>query len=143
MTVNDSLPQQRRPRTPGEVIETEFLEPSGRTQIELARALGMGRVRLNEILRGRRAVTVDTALRLERVLGPSAQLWLNLQQRLDLWDLRRRRALQRQLALLEPLHYGTPTRRTFHPRNKFAQSGGPWHARDLDDGTRDLPKSRL
>lgn len=81
-----SLPSHRRPTTPGEIIQEEFLTPLRLTQQQLADAMHVDRVRVNNIINGRRAVTPDTALRLEKVLGPSAQFWLNLQQHVDLWD---------------------------------------------------------
>ena len=55
------LPRNRRPTPPGEILRYEFLEPLGLSQKQLAEALGITRVRLNEILRGKRAVTPDSA----------------------------------------------------------------------------------
>jgi addiction module HigA family antidote len=63
----------------------EFVIPLGVTQNELAERLGISRVRLSEILRQQRSITPDTALRLERVLGMSADFWLSLQMKWDLW----------------------------------------------------------
>jgi len=63
----------------------EFLRPLGISQSEFARRLGVSYPRLNEIVRGRRSVTPDTALRLAQVLGMSAEFWLGLQQDWDLW----------------------------------------------------------
>jgi antitoxin HigA-1 len=63
----------------------EFIKPLDLTQTELARCLGVSYPRLNEIIKGRRSVTPDTALRLSRVLGMSADFWLGLQQDWDLW----------------------------------------------------------
>jgi addiction module HigA family antidote len=63
----------------------EFVKPLKLTQTELAANLGVSYPRLNEIVKGRRSVTPDTALRLARVLGTSAELWLGLQQDWDLW----------------------------------------------------------
>jgi len=63
----------------------EFVKPLEITQTELARRLGVSYPRLNEIIKGRRSVTPDTALRLSRVLGMSADFWLGLQQDWDLW----------------------------------------------------------
>jgi len=63
----------------------EFVVPLGLTQAELARRLGVSYPRLNEIVKGKRSVTPDTALRLSRVLGMSAEFWLGLQQDWDLW----------------------------------------------------------
>jgi addiction module HigA family antidote len=63
----------------------EFVKPLDMTQTELASRLGVSYPRLNEIIKGRRSVTPDTALRLSRVLGMSADFWLGLQQDWDLW----------------------------------------------------------
>jgi len=63
----------------------EFVKPLGLTQAELARRLGVSYPRLNEIIKGRRSVTPDTALRLSHVLGMPADFWLGLQQDWDLW----------------------------------------------------------
>jgi len=63
----------------------EFVKPLEITQTELARRLDVSYPRLNEIIKGRRSVTPDTALRLARVLGMSADFWLGLQQDWDLW----------------------------------------------------------
>jgi len=74
-----------RPPHPGETIREDYLAPLGMSVNQLARALGVGAARLNEIVRGRRGVTADTALRLARCFGTSAEFWLNLQ---TLYDLR-------------------------------------------------------
>jgi addiction module HigA family antidote len=63
----------------------EFLKPLGLTQVEFAARLGVSFPRLNEVINGRRGVTPDTALRLARVTGMSADFWLGLQQDWDLW----------------------------------------------------------
>jgi addiction module HigA family antidote len=67
------------------VLLEEFLKPLGISQSAFAIRLGVSFPRLNEIVRGKRAVTPDTALRLARVLGMSAEFWLGLQQDWDLW----------------------------------------------------------
>jgi len=64
----------------------EFIKPYNVTQTELARRLGVSYPRLNEIVHGKRSVTPDTALRLERAFGMEAQFWLNLQQAWDLYQ---------------------------------------------------------
>ncbi len=69
---------------PGEILAEEFLVPFGLTQYALARDTGMPPRRINEIVHGTRAVTADTALRLSRFFGNSAQFWMNLQTRYDL-----------------------------------------------------------
>jgi addiction module HigA family antidote len=79
------LPRNRPPTHPGEMLFEEFVKPLEMTQAELSRRLGVSYPRLNEIIKGRRSVTPDTALRLSRVLGMSADFWLGLQQDWDLW----------------------------------------------------------
>ena len=83
--VERRLPTHRPPTHPGEMLRAEFLEPLGVTQTELARRLGVSYPRLNEVVKGRRSVTPDTALRLARVLGMPADFWLGLQSDWDLW----------------------------------------------------------
>ena len=83
--VGRRLPRNRPPTHPGEMLFEEFVKPLELTQAELARRLGVSYPRLNEIIKGRRSVTPDTALRLSRVLGMSADFWLGLQQDWDLW----------------------------------------------------------
>ncbi len=80
----------------------EFLKPLGISQSTFAIRLGVSFPRLNEIIRGKRAVTPDTALRLARVLGMSADFWLGLQQDWDLWHALRSEAAA-QIERLEPL----------------------------------------
>jgi len=70
--------------TPGEYLKTEFLDELGLSAYALARATHMPGSRLSEIINGRRAITADTALRLAKYFGMSAQFWLNLQSHYDL-----------------------------------------------------------
>ena len=83
--VGRRLPRRRPPTQPGEMLLEEFVKPLGITQSELAIRLGISFPRLNEIIRGKRAITPDTALRLARVVGMSADFWLGLQVDWDLW----------------------------------------------------------
>ena len=78
--MNDKIP----PITPGEILMEEFLEPMGITQHKLAVAVGVPPRRINEIAHGKRRITADTALRLGRYFGMSAQFWINLQSHYDL-----------------------------------------------------------
>ena len=80
------LMTKRKPISVGEMLIEEFMEPLGLTQTELAERAGLPRKHVNELCRGRRAVTADTALILARVFGNSADFWLNTQQRTDLWE---------------------------------------------------------
>lgn len=75
----------RPPTHPGEMLLKEFLKPLGMTQTEFASRIAVSFPRLNELIRGKRGMTPDTALRLERVLGTSADFWLGLQSDWDLW----------------------------------------------------------
>jgi addiction module HigA family antidote len=70
--------------TPGEVLNEDFLIPLGITQYRLAKDIGISPRRINEIVLGKRAITPNTALRLGKYFGVSAQFWLNLQVRFDL-----------------------------------------------------------
>jgi len=67
------------PITPGEILLTEFLEPLGISQYRLAQAAGLPQTRISEIVRGKRRITPDTALRLARALGLSERYWINMQ----------------------------------------------------------------
>jgi antitoxin HigA-1 len=73
------------PPHPGDTIKEDYLVPLGISVNQLAKALGIGTARVNEIVRGERGVTADTALRLARYFGTSAEFWLNLQ---SLYELR-------------------------------------------------------
>jgi len=72
------------PITPGEILRTEFLEPLGITAYRLAQATGLPQTRLSEILRGKRRITTDTALRLSQAFGLSERFWLNIQNDYDI-----------------------------------------------------------
>ena len=76
---------KRQPVSVGEMITEEFLSPLGLTQGKLAEAMGVSRRTVNELCTNRRAITPDTALILARVFGNSADFWLNLQRRNELW----------------------------------------------------------
>jgi len=77
---NDKL----APIHPGEILQKEFLEPMGLSQNKLAMALRVPARRVNEIVLGKRRITADTALRLARYFGMSAQFWLGLQMDYEL-----------------------------------------------------------
>jgi addiction module HigA family antidote len=79
----------------------EFLEPLGVSQVEAAKRISVPFQRLNAIVKGRRAVSADTALRLEALTGWDAQIWLTLQAKWDLWHAQRARGRRPKV---EPLH---------------------------------------
>lgn len=80
----------RRPTHPGEVLRLDVLPALGLTQQELADRLGVSRLTVSQILHEKRSVTPDMAIRLGRLLGNGPEIWLRMQQALDLWVLERR-----------------------------------------------------
>ena len=99
--VRRRLPTELPPVHPGEMLLEEFLRPLEVSQSAFAIRLGVSFPRLNEIIRGKRAVTPDTALRLAQVTGMGADFWLGLQSDWDLWHaLRSDKA--KQIAKLSP-----------------------------------------
>jgi len=97
LTITDKIP----PIHPGEVLMEDFIKGFEITQNKLAVAIGVPPRRINEIVHGKRGITADTALRLERYFGVSAQFWLNLQTRYEL-DLAEDRVAE-QIAAITPL----------------------------------------
>ncbi|MDI3468728.1 MAG: Antitoxin HigA [Pseudolabrys sp.] len=77
------MPRKLPPLHPGEVLREEFLAPLGLSPGALAKVMGVPRTRVERIAAETTAITADTALRLSKALGTSAQLWLNLQNRYD------------------------------------------------------------
>jgi addiction module HigA family antidote len=76
----------RHPIHPGEMLIEEFLRPAGVNQRQFATKLGWTTAKLNELVKGKRGVTAESALDLAKALGTSPELWMNLQM---MWDLRR------------------------------------------------------
>ena len=89
------------PIHPGEILMDDFIEGFGITQNKLAVSIGVPPRRINEIVHGKRGISADTALRLARYFGVSAQFWLNLQTRYEL-DIAADRAAE-QIAAITPL----------------------------------------
>ena len=82
--VIDAAVPRLAPVHPGDILKHEFLDPLGMSVYALAAALKVPRTRLNDIVRGRRSVTAETALRLSRFFGTTPRFWLNLQCAYDL-----------------------------------------------------------
>ena len=80
-----TLPRNRPPTHPGEMLLTEFLQPLGMTQAELADRIRVSYPRVNEIINRKRGITPDTALRLAKLLDTTPEFWLNGQRNWDLW----------------------------------------------------------
>ena len=87
------LPEHRIPTHPGIVLLEEFLEPLGITQVDLARHLGVPNQRINEIVRGKRGVTPETAWLLSQAFDTTPEFWINLQSHHDLASSRPERTV--------------------------------------------------
>lgn len=83
------IPSHRPPTHPGEMLLEEFLKPLGMTQVEAAERMGISVNRMNELIRGKRGITADTALRLAKLLKTSPEFWMNLQAAWDLYHAKR------------------------------------------------------
>jgi len=96
------LPKNRQPTHAGEILRFEFLDPSNLTQQQLAEAIGVTRVRINEIILGKRSITPDSAFRLARFFDTTPEFWVGLQNNVDMWDtLKARKDEYEQIRLLE------------------------------------------
>jgi addiction module HigA family antidote len=84
--------------TPGEILWEDYMKPMGLSQNGLARALGVPARHINEIIHGKRAITLDTSLRLGRYVGQSPRFWLNIQSECDLRNAEKLQKLVRPLA---------------------------------------------
>jgi addiction module HigA family antidote len=78
------------PITPGEILREDFMEPMGISMNKLSRDIAVPPNRISEIINGKRSISADTALRLERYFGVEAQFWLNLQSEYDLRVMKRK-----------------------------------------------------
>src|SRR5216684_4463186 len=84
------MPKHRPPTHAGEILLEEFLKPLELTQVEAAEKMGISPNRMNELIRGKRGVTADTALRLAKLLKTTPEFWLNLQNAHDLYEAKQR-----------------------------------------------------
>ena len=94
-------PIERAPTSPGEFVAEDILREYGLTQGELAKALGVSRRTINQIVNNRRSITADMALRLGRYTGTTAQFWLNIQVAWDLWHAKE--TAEKALNKIKPL----------------------------------------
>ena len=101
MSIPNTGEMTRRPTHPGEMLREDFLPDFGLTVAALADALGVSRQTVNELLRGRRALSPEMALRLAQLFGNSAEFWLNIQRAVDLWDASQ--SLGESLRRIKPL----------------------------------------
>ena len=101
MSIANTGPVTRRPSHPGAMLREDFLTDFGLTVSQLAEAIGVSRQSINELLRGRRAVTPAMALRLAKLFGNSPEFWLNAQRAIDIWDAQR--AIKREIGRIRTL----------------------------------------
>jgi len=101
MSFANTRPMKRRPTHPGEMLREDFLPEFALTVSGLAESVGVSRQSVNELLRGRRAVSPEMALRLSRLFGNSPEFWLNAQRAVDLWDAGQ--AIKDDVARIRPL----------------------------------------
>lgn len=101
MSVPNTAGMKRRPTHPGEMLREDFLPDYGLTISGLAEAVGVSRQSINDLLRERRAVSPEMALRLARLFGNSPEFWLNAQRAVDLWEAAQ--AIQNEVARIKPL----------------------------------------
>ncbi len=101
MSIQNTGKRRVRPTHPGEMLREDFLPDYGLTVASLARAVGVSRQTVNELLRGRRAVSPGMALRLARLFGNTPEFWLNAQRAVDLWDAAQ--AIKAEVKRIKPL----------------------------------------
>ena len=101
MSIPNTRTMKRRPTHPGEMLREDFLPDFGLTVATLAEAIGVSRQSINELLRGRRALSPEMALRLARLFGDSPEFWMNAQRAVDLWDAAQ--AIREDVARIKPL----------------------------------------
>ncbi len=90
-----------RPTHPGEMLREDFLPDYNLTASSLARAIGVSRQTVNELLRERRALSPEMALRLARLFGNTPEFWLNAQRAVDLWDAAQ--SIEKDVERIQPL----------------------------------------
>ncbi len=86
MSIQNKTGIKRRPTHPGEILREDFLPDYDLTVASLANAVGVSRQSINDLIRERRALSPEMALRFARLFGNSAEFWLNAQRAIDLWD---------------------------------------------------------
>ena len=101
MSLPNTTTREIPPTHPGEMIREDFMPDYGLTTASLAKAIGVSRQTINELLRERRSITPAMALRLSRLFGNSAEFWLNGQHARDLWASERR--LEKEIERIHPL----------------------------------------
>jgi len=102
MAISNTAKREIPPTHPGEILREDFLPDFHLNATSIAKALGVSRQTVNELLRERRAITSIMALRLSRLFGNSPEFWLNAQHARDLWDSEQR--FEKELSQIQPLN---------------------------------------
>lgn len=102
MTIPNTDGMQRKPTHPGEMLREDFMPDFGLSVTGLAESLGVSRQSVNELLRERRALSPEMALRLARLFGNSPEFWLKAQRAVDLWIAAQ--SIQAEVERIKPLH---------------------------------------
>ena len=102
MSIANKHERKIRPTHPGEMLREDFLPDYGLKTSSLAKALAVSRQTVNELLRERRAVSPEMALRLSRLFGNSPEFWLNAQRAVDLWDAEKN--IKSEIGRISPLN---------------------------------------
>ncbi len=92
-----------RPIHPGEVLQMDFLEPMNITAYKLAKETFLDQTRISEIIRGKRAISIDTALRFSKFFGTSPEFWINIQTQYDLET--KKEEIEPELIKINPLQF--------------------------------------
>ncbi len=101
MSIPNTRDRKVRPTHPGEMLREDFMPDYGLSVSSIAKALGVSRQTVNELLRERRAVSPEMALRLSRLFGNTPEFWLNAQRAIDLWEAAK--IVRRKLERISPL----------------------------------------
>ncbi|MGE3151026.1 MAG: HigA family addiction module antitoxin [Nitrospiraceae bacterium] len=102
MSIPNTMQRKVHPTHPGRMLREDFLPDYGLTVSSFAKALGVSRQTVNEVIRERRAVSPEMALRLSRLFGNSAEFWLNAQRAVDLWKAAK--STMRKIERISPLN---------------------------------------
>ena len=101
MSISNTIEMKRSPTHPGEMLREDFLPDYGLSASSLAKAIGVSRQSIYELLHERRSVSPEMALRLARLFGNSPEFWLNAQRAVDLWKATQ--AIQNDVTRIKPL----------------------------------------
>ena len=102
MSIPNTRERKIRPTHPGAMLREDFLPAYGLRVASFAKAIGVSRQTVNELLRERRAVSPEMALRLSRLFGNTPEFWLNAQRAVDLWETAR--AIKKKIDRINPLN---------------------------------------